>query len=88
LASRVFERITHQSGGGRFEELQTPERATHLQRRRCRQSPVGFHGGSRSNVTLRSITDPDASLYRKGKGKEAKLFFLANPLMVSWWTST
>lgn len=40
-----------------------------------------FHGHKRSNDTHASTTDPDARLMRKGKGKEAKLSYLANALM-------
>jgi transposase len=40
-----------------------------------------FHGQKRSNDTHASRTDPDARLVRKGKGKEAKLSYLANTLM-------
>jgi transposase len=42
---------------------------------------VDFHGERRSNATHQSTTDPDARLLRKGKGKEAKLVFLAHALM-------
>src|SRR5947199_2928003 len=35
-----------------------------------------FHGEKRSNATHASTTDPDARLYRKGRGKEAKLSFM------------
>ena len=42
---------------------------------------VDFHGERRSNATHQSTTDPEARLYRKGKGKEAKLVFLAHALM-------
>ena len=42
---------------------------------------VDFHGEKRSNATHRSTTDPDARLFRKGKGKEAKLYFLGHALM-------
>src|SRR6266516_7740759 len=34
---------------------------------------VNFHGQQRSNATHLSTTDPDARLFRKGRGKEAKL---------------
>ena len=34
---------------------------------------VDFHGQKRTNETHASTTDPEAKLYRKGKGKEAKL---------------
>lgn len=40
-----------------------------------------FHGERRSNDTHASTTDPDARLMRKGKGREAKLSYLANALM-------
>ena len=42
---------------------------------------VDFHGEKRSNATHQSTTDPEARLLRKGKGKEAKLVFLAHALM-------
>jgi transposase len=37
-----------------------------------------FHGEPRSNGTHASTTDPDARLYKKGKGKEAKLSYIEN----------
>ena len=42
---------------------------------------VDFHGEKRINATHQSATDPEARLFRKGKGKEAKLVFLAHALM-------
>jgi len=42
---------------------------------------VNFHGEKRSNQTHQSSTDPEARLYKKGKGKEAKLCFGAHVLM-------
>ena len=42
---------------------------------------VDFHGERRSNATHQSTTDPEARLLRKGKGKEAKLGFMAHALM-------
>jgi transposase len=42
---------------------------------------VNFHGERRSNTTHWSLTDLDALLTRKGKGKEAKLAFSLNVLM-------
>ena len=42
---------------------------------------VDFRGERRSNATHQSTTDPDARLLRKGKGKEAKLVFIAHALM-------
>jgi transposase len=40
-----------------------------------------FHGERRSNATHASTTDAEARLYRKGKGKEAKLCFMGHALM-------
>jgi transposase len=40
-----------------------------------------FHGQKRSNETHASTTDPEARLYRKGPGKEAKLCFMGHALM-------
>src|SRR5438128_9631547 len=42
---------------------------------------VNFHGQKRSNATHQSTTDPDARLFRKGKGKEAKLVFMGQVMM-------
>lgn len=42
---------------------------------------VDFHGEKRSNATHQSTTDPEARLFRKGKGKEAKLVFMAHAMM-------
>ncbi len=39
-----------------------------------------FRGQRRSNDTHQSTTDPDARLYRKGSGQEAKLCYLAHVL--------
>ena len=40
-----------------------------------------FHGERRTNETHASTTDPDARLFRKGRGKEAKLGFMGHALM-------
>jgi transposase len=40
-----------------------------------------FHGEKRSNATHSSSTDPEARLYRKGRGKEARLSFMGHALM-------
>jgi transposase len=42
---------------------------------------VNFHGEKRSNATHQSTTDPDARLYKKTKGSEAKLAYLGHVLM-------
>src|SRR5215467_11155628 len=43
--------------------------------------PGQFRGEKRSNDTHESKTDPDAKLYRKGSGQEAKLGYLGHLLM-------
>lgn len=40
-----------------------------------------FHGEQRRNQTHESKTDPEARLYRKGRGKEAKLCYAAHVVM-------
>jgi transposase len=42
---------------------------------------VDFHGEPRRNDTHRSTTDPEARLYKKSKGSEAKLSYLGHALM-------
>lgn len=42
---------------------------------------VDFHGEKRSNATHQSTTDPEAHLYKKTKGSEAKLCYLGHLLM-------
>ena len=46
-----------------------------------RNRGADFHGQKRSNATHASTTDPEARLYRKGPGKEAKLCFMGHALM-------
>jgi transposase len=45
-----------------------------------RNAEVDFHGRKRSNATHRSGTDPEAKLFRKGLGKEAKLCHMGHAL--------
>lgn len=45
-----------------------------------RNKEVNFHGEQFSNATHQSATDGDARLYRKAKGKEAKLSFMGHLL--------
>jgi hypothetical protein len=40
-----------------------------------------FHGEQRTNDSHASTTDPEAKLFRKGRGKEAKLCFMGHALM-------
>ena len=46
-----------------------------------RNALADFRGQKRSNATHASRTDPDAMLYKKGPGMEAKLCFLGHGLM-------
>jgi hypothetical protein len=46
-----------------------------------RNAEADFHGEKRTNETHCSTTDPEARLYRKGKGKETKLCFMGHGLM-------
>jgi transposase len=46
-----------------------------------RNGECHFHGEKRRNDTHASTTDPEARLYRKGRGKEAKLSFIGHALM-------
>lgn len=46
-----------------------------------RNKEADFHGEKRSNETHVSTSDPEARLYRKGTGKEAKLCFIGHALM-------
>ena len=46
-----------------------------------RNAEVDFRGEKRSNETHASTTDPDARLYRKGPGMEARLAFMGHVLM-------
>jgi hypothetical protein len=50
------------------------------------QAPKGddgsdFHGQARKNDTHQSATDPEAKLYRKADGREAKLCYMGHALM-------
>ena len=46
-----------------------------------RNSERSFRGEKRKNDTHASTTDPDARLFRKGPGKEARLCFMGHALM-------
>ncbi len=47
----------------------------------ARNAEADFHGEKRSNATHASTTDPEARLYKKGPGMEARLAFLGHALM-------
>jgi hypothetical protein len=42
---------------------------------------VNFHGDERRNDTHRSTTDPEARLFKKSRGSESKLSYMAHVLM-------
>jgi transposase len=63
------------TGGGRHQE------AGSAAARPGRNQERDFHGERRSNATHASTTDPDARLYRKGRGKEARLCHMGHLLM-------
>ena len=46
-----------------------------------RNAEADFHGQKRTNETHASTTDPEARLYRKGRGKETRLCFIGHGLM-------
>jgi transposase len=46
-----------------------------------RNPDVDFKGQKRTNNTHQSTTDPEARLFKKGKGKETKLCFMGHVLM-------
>jgi len=46
-----------------------------------RNGEADFHGQRRTDATHASTSDPDARLYKKGRGKEAKLCFMGHGLM-------
>jgi IS5 family transposase len=45
------------------------------------QTEANFHGETRRNDTHQSTTDPEARLFKKSKGSEAKLGYLGHVLM-------
>jgi transposase len=63
-----------------FKPKEPPEGDGNSEGRR-RNAPADFKGEKRRNETHRSTTDPDARLYRKGPGMEAKLCFIGHALM-------
>ena len=57
----------------------TPMPTTNAQAdKKSRNEEVDFHGQKRTNATHVSTTDPQARLFRKGRGKEAKLTFMGH----------
>ncbi len=83
ISSDHFLRRWHTDRGlGLDEELQAEGRfrgSAAVSSRR--NAEADFKGEKRSNETHASTTDPEARLYRKGPGMEAKLAFLGHALM-------
>jgi transposase len=63
------------ASGGREQE------AGSAAARQGRNQERDFHGEQRSNATHASTTDPEAKLFRKGRGKAAKLCHMGHLLM-------
>jgi IS5 family transposase len=64
---------SHKSFRSRDEEPPTPGSGGN--------PTVNFHGQRRTNDTHQSTTDPDARLYKKARGREARLGYLGHVLM-------
>jgi transposase len=60
-------------------DKKTPMQSTDTDTR-SRNAEVDFHGRKRSNATHASTTDGQARLYRKGKGKEARLAYMGHAM--------
>lgn len=73
-AESATERKASEHDDGKQGEAPAAEEAKQARER-------DFHGEKRSNETHESTTDPEARLYRKGKGAEAKLCYLGHALM-------
>jgi hypothetical protein len=57
-----------------------PSTETETKPMQDRNAEVDFHGQKRSSATQLSVTDPVARLYKKGKGREAKLCSMGHAL--------
>jgi transposase len=93
LAQKFFEQVRAQAAGLMSDEHFTVDGtlieawASHksFQRKQDHDAESGggtnFHGEKRSNETHVSKTDPEAKLYRKAAGQEAKLSYLGHVLV-------
>ena len=72
-----------ESAGGTAQEQPAPTLEVVTSEAKEPQPRGGWkgHGVKYSNQTHRSTSDPDARLYRKGKGKESKLSYLVHDLI-------
>ena len=62
------------------DNQETPPMQPVTPNKTSRNREVDFHGAKRSNATHASTTDAQARLYRKGKGREARLAYLGHAL--------
>ena len=85
VVHRSLQRRWHAVRGlGLDEELQADRRGPNDPVAASRPAAISrrdFRGETRSNATHASTTDPEARLYRKGPGMEARLAFLGHALM-------
>jgi transposase len=61
-------------------ESAAPMQTTSETDKKSRNEEVDFHGQKRCNETHASTTDPQARLFRKGPGKEARLSFMGHAM--------
>ena len=74
---KSFRRKESEEGGGSDDGTKSDGQAPAPQ---GRNEEVDFHGEQFGNATHQSVTDGEARLYRKAKGKEAKLCFMGHLL--------
>jgi transposase len=66
------------SAGPSKPENAAPMQTTAETDKKSRNEEVNFHGQKRSNDTHISTSDPEARLFRKGAGKEARLCYMGH----------
>jgi len=76
-AAKSFQPIPANGGAGAGGPSKPPEGVSGFPPRNVE---ADFHGQKRSNETHRRRTDPEARLYRKGLGKEARLSHMGHAL--------
>jgi transposase len=83
-AAKSFQPLAAASADERPDDPNTPppngRAASDSRGFQPRDVAIDFHGQKRTNATHQSRTDPEAKLYRKGPGKEAKLRHLGHAL--------
>ena len=71
----------HFSVDGRLIEAWASHKSFKPKQAKTDDDGSNFHGQLRKNDTHQSTTDPEAKLYRKADGREAKLSYLGHALM-------